>query len=78
MTKRFLLSATSLLTILGGSALLSTPASAAELFACSQTQIDYAKGAIRAECSCGGETRIVCDGYSIEFVSDIQCYACAS
>jgi hypothetical protein len=78
MTKRSLLSAASLLAIFGGSAFLSTPATAAALFACSETQIEYARGAIRAECNCGGETRIVCNGYSIEFVSDIQCYACPS
>lgn len=78
MTKRSMLAALSTFVIFGGGAILSTPASAAELFACSQTQIDYAKGAIRAECNCGGETTIRCDGYSIEFTRDVQCYACAS
>ena len=77
MTKRSLLAAVSALTVFAGGAFLSTPAQASDFFACSETQKAYARGAIRAECNCGGVAYLSCDGYDID-IHSIQCYACAS
>jgi hypothetical protein len=73
MSKRFLLSACSALTVMGGGLLLSTPASADPYFACSESQKTYVRGEISDVCgSQGGSAIVTCDGSSIQFHS-ISC-----
>lgn len=67
---RIFLSALSTLTVLAGGAILSTPAQAAEVFACSERQVDYVIGEIYDVCgSGGGSATVVCDGSNVRFRS---------
>lgn len=71
---RFWLNSAAALVVVAGGALLSKPASATALFACSDSQIDYGFSAIDAVCGEGaaGSATITCTGLSVK-VNSVTC-----
>jgi hypothetical protein len=70
---RFVLPAASALVLLAGSALLATPATAADFFACTESQKTYVRSVVSDVCgSDGGTGYMTCDGADVDIVG-IRC-----